>query len=93
MRASSYVPQVESILKGKERGFIDAERVSKLMTLFQPLQGDDFFNVVDVVTLAFSQRKLIARINGYDKEFDTYQDYASAVSDVFYIAAQNKRLV
>jgi hypothetical protein len=48
---------------------------------------------VDIVTLAFSQRKLIARVNEDNVEFDTYQDYGSAMSDVFYIIAKDKGLV
>ena len=93
MRLSNYVPKVEKILQGKERRFIDGDRITQLTSLLNPLQGDDFFNVVDIVTLAFSQRKLIALINKDDAEFDTYQDYGSAMSDVFYIIAKDKGLV
>ena len=92
-RLSNYVAQVEKILQGKERGFIDVDRLTQLTSLFNPLQGNDFYNVVDIVTLAFSQRKLIARINEDNVEFDPYQDYGSAMSDVFYIIAKDKGLV
>ena len=93
MRLSTYVNKVEEILQGKDRGFLDVDRLNRLTSLFAPLYDDDFYNVVDIVTLAFSQKKLIARLNEDYNEFDTYQDYASAMSDVFYFIAKNKGLV